>query len=126
MPINDIIADKKKISGSAQTRRAGVLLQHGTVLYNLETAKMFSLLKISAEKISDKLIKGAEERVTCVSRYSGITLEGCTKSLWHPLLMARIMVSAATQRLKRGARTSLPEQFTVRMNGTSADSRTVF
>jgi lipoate-protein ligase A len=81
VPINDIIADKKKISGNAQTRRLGVLLQHGTVLYNLETAKMFSLLKISKEKISDKLIKSVEERVTCVSRYSNITQEGLYKEL---------------------------------------------
>jgi lipoate-protein ligase A len=81
VPINDIITDGKKISGNAQTRRSGVLLQHGTVLYNLETAKMFSLLKISKEKISDKLIKSVEERVTCVSRYSDITQDGLYKEL---------------------------------------------
>ncbi len=68
-PINDILAGGKKISGSAQTRRGGVLLQHGTLLYDLDLATMFSVLNVSREKISDKMIKSAEERVTCVSRH---------------------------------------------------------
>ena len=75
VPINDIITEGRKISGNAQTRRDGVLLQHGTILYNLETVKMFSLLKISKEKMSDKLIKSVEERVTCVSRYSNVAID---------------------------------------------------
>ncbi|MDR1862657.1 MAG: lipoate--protein ligase family protein, partial [Treponema sp.] len=34
-PINDILAGGRKISGNAQTRRKGCLLQHGTVLLDL-------------------------------------------------------------------------------------------
>ncbi len=62
--INDIVVGGRKISGNAQTRRGGILVQHGTVLYDVDLRKMFSLLKVSDEKISDKLIKSAEERVT--------------------------------------------------------------
>lgn len=65
-PINDIIVNGKKISGNAQTRRDGVVLQHGTILYGLDVEKMFSLLKVSQEKISDKMIQDVKERVTCV------------------------------------------------------------
>ncbi len=63
-PINDIIIDNKKISGNAQTRKAGVVLQHGTILSGLDLEKMFSILKVPDEKIKDKMIKAAEERVT--------------------------------------------------------------
>ena len=65
-PINDIIMTDsgKKISGNAQTRRQGVLLQHGTILYKVDVKKMFSLLKVGQEKIADKLIAAVEERVT--------------------------------------------------------------
>jgi lipoate-protein ligase A len=66
-PINDIIVDGRKISGNAQTRKKGVLLQHGTILYKIDISKMFSVLNISKEKISDKMIKNAEDRVTSVS-----------------------------------------------------------
>ncbi|RLF89943.1 lipoate--protein ligase family protein, partial [Thermococci archaeon] len=31
--LNDIVVNGKKISGSAQTRRKGVILQHGTFMY---------------------------------------------------------------------------------------------
>lgn len=65
-PINDVLVGGKKVSGSAQTRRGGLLLQHGTVLYDLNPEVMFSVLKIGGEKISDKMIKSVEERVTCV------------------------------------------------------------
>ena len=66
-PINDIIAAGKKISGNAQTRRNGILLQHGTVLYKLDVATMFSLLKVPKEKISDKFIADVKQRVTSVT-----------------------------------------------------------
>lgn len=57
----------KKISENAQTRRSGVLLQHGTILYKVDVPKMFSLLKVGQEKIADKMIAVAEERVSSVS-----------------------------------------------------------
>ena len=59
-PINDIIAGEKKISGNAQTRRGGVLLQHGTLLYKVDVDKMFSLLNVGKEKIADKLINNSD------------------------------------------------------------------
>jgi lipoate-protein ligase A len=74
-PINDIVTSGKKISGNAQTRREGILLQHGTILYKVDFEKMFSLLNVSKEKISDKMIKSAGERVTSVSEHSDAKLE---------------------------------------------------
>lgn len=81
VPINDIIIDGKKISGNAQTRKERVLLQHGTILYNLDVKKMFKLLNVSKEKISDKMIKNVEDRVTCISRYKEIGLDGLYKTM---------------------------------------------
>lgn len=75
VPINDILVGQKKISGNAQTRRGGMLLQHGTVLYDIDLEKMFSLLKISKEKVSDKMIKAVQERVTRVLDYKMVSIE---------------------------------------------------
>ncbi len=82
-PINDIIVNSKKISGSAQTRRQGTLLQHGTVLYDLNVSEMFSILNVSKEKISDKQIKSVEERVTCVKSQKNVSI----MELYDALLM---------------------------------------
>lgn len=64
IPLNDIIVNKKKISGSAQTRRNRTLLQHGTLLIDTDLDKMFSILKVPPEKLKDKLISDVKERVT--------------------------------------------------------------
>lgn len=74
-PINDIIAGGKKISGNAQTRRNGVLLQHGTLLYDLDVRTMFTLLKVPKEKISDKMIESVEERVTKVLNFGNFSMQ---------------------------------------------------
>jgi len=70
-PINDILVGGKKISGNAQTRRFGGILQHGTLLCDVNPPLMFSLLKVPSEKIRDKLIAGVEERVTSIRRVMG-------------------------------------------------------
>jgi lipoate-protein ligase A len=70
-PVNDVQANGKKISGSAQTRRWGSVLQHGTVLISPDVRRMFELLKVSPEKISDKFIASVFERVTTVERELG-------------------------------------------------------
>lgn len=62
--INDILANGKKISGNAQTRRLGCLLQHGTVLLDNDLEEMFEVLKVPREKIRGQLIAEAKERVT--------------------------------------------------------------
>jgi lipoate-protein ligase A len=89
VPINDVVVGGRKISGSAQTRREGVLLQHGTVLYDIDMKTMFSLLKISREKISDKAIKSAGERVTSVKDHSSATIGDLYNSLLNGFLEGR-------------------------------------
>ncbi|MEM2456807.1 MAG: biotin/lipoate A/B protein ligase family protein, partial [Candidatus Bathyarchaeia archaeon] len=70
-PINDIVVGGKKISGNAQTRGMGVVHQHGTILRDVNPTIMFTVLKVPSEKIRDKMIKSAEERVTSIKRYLG-------------------------------------------------------
>jgi lipoate-protein ligase A len=70
-PVNDIVAGGKKISGNAQTRRHGVILQHGTILVDSDLERMFQVLRVSEAKISDKLIKAVQERVTNIRKYLG-------------------------------------------------------
>ena len=69
--INDIDVNGRKISGNAQTRRWNVILQHGTILLDTDVKTMFTVLKVSNEKISDKLISSIEDRVTTIKRESG-------------------------------------------------------
>jgi len=74
-PINDVLINGRKVSGSAQTRRGGVFLQHGTLLFDLDPEIMFSVLRVSKEKISDKMIELFHERVTSILRERPIDKE---------------------------------------------------
>jgi lipoate---protein ligase len=67
-PLNDIIIDNKKVSGNAQTRKKNILLQHGTILLDVNVEKMFSVLKIPSEKIKDKMINDVNARVMGLNR----------------------------------------------------------
>ncbi len=75
-PLNDVVVNQKKISGSAQTRRYGNVLQHGTLLIDVDVKKMFSLLRVSKKKIEDKNIEKASKRVTCLRNEIGEIKEG--------------------------------------------------
>ncbi len=70
-PVNDVIAGGRKISGNAQTRRFGAVLQHGTVLLRSDLSKMFRVLRVSDEKLRDKMISAAQERVTTIEKELG-------------------------------------------------------
>ncbi len=70
-PINDIVTGGRKISGNAQTRKFETVLQHGTVLLDVDVDTMFSLLKVPNEKIKDKLIADIKQRVTSVHHCLG-------------------------------------------------------
>jgi lipoate-protein ligase A len=78
VPLNDIVVNGKKVSGSAQTRRKGVLLQHGTLLLSVDVDKMFSVLKVPSEKLRDKIVKDVKERVTSLA---GTTFDDMASSL---------------------------------------------
>jgi lipoate-protein ligase A len=70
-PINDIVVDGKKISGNAQTRKLNTVLQHGTILLDVDVEKMFSLLKVPNEKIKDKMITDVKQRVSSLHHVLG-------------------------------------------------------
>ncbi len=74
-PINDILVEGRKISGSAQTRRQGVFTMHGTVLFDVDPETMFSVLKVGRTKVSDKDLVSFQDRVTSVRDVSEATLE---------------------------------------------------
>jgi lipoate-protein ligase A len=51
-PPNDIIVNGKKISGSAQTRKKGMLMVHGTLLVDTDLDRMMRILRPRHDKHS--------------------------------------------------------------------------
>lgn len=71
-PLNDITSSAGKIGGAAQTRRAGAVLHHVTMAYDIDTAKMLQVLRIGREKLSDKAIQSAAKRVDPLRSQTGL------------------------------------------------------
>ncbi|OPX61393.1 MAG: Lipoate-protein ligase A subunit 1 [Methanomassiliicoccales archaeon PtaB.Bin134] len=58
-PVNDILVDGRKISGSAQMRRGSVVLQHGTLLVSVDYDRMFAVLR-SSKRVRESLVSLSE------------------------------------------------------------------
>ncbi len=69
--INDISVKGKKISGNAQARRKEKVLQHGTILLDIDKELMDSLIMPPKEKLKEKNISKPSERVTSVKEILG-------------------------------------------------------
>ena len=62
-PLNDITSAGGKVGGAAQARRAGAVLHHTTIAYQMNVPLMLQVLRIGQEKLSDKGIRSADKRV---------------------------------------------------------------
>ncbi len=67
VPVNDIVVNGKKISGSAQTRRRNTLLQHGTLLVSTDLDVMEKVLRVPREKLVSHRVLKIRDRVTTIS-----------------------------------------------------------
>jgi lipoate-protein ligase A len=63
-PVNDVLVNKRKISGSAQIRKMDVVLQHGTLMVDTDFDLMFEVLRTKKKERS-------KESVTSLARELG-------------------------------------------------------
>ncbi|MCC7568674.1 MAG: lipoate--protein ligase family protein [Candidatus Methanofastidiosa archaeon] len=63
-PLNDMVCNMRKISGSAQARRGDAVLIHGTVMHATRTDLLASLLTVSRTKLDGKGVPSVQKRVT--------------------------------------------------------------
>lgn len=66
-PRNDIEVDGRKISGTGGAFDGDALMFQGTMLIRFDIEKMLRVLRIPAEKLSDKAINSARERIANLS-----------------------------------------------------------
>lgn len=64
----NITVNGKKISGSAQYHRGGVLLQHGTFLLDVNLKEMFTFLRVPWAKTVDDVVCVAKDRLTSIGK----------------------------------------------------------
>ncbi len=63
----EIVVRNKKIVGSAQVRKMGVILQHGSILYKLDNDKLFSCFNYDSEEKRDRIKQIFSTKATCIN-----------------------------------------------------------
>lgn len=115
-PINDVVVDNRKISGNAQTRWEGKLLQNGTLLLDFDIEEMLRISNIPKEKFMDKKIASVREGLTWLDRELGRQCDmEEVKNMMKEKFKERFKVSLRTvplsEREKELTRSLLPKYF---------------
>lgn len=100
---NDVTVEGRKISGSAQYRRGGRVMHHGTILYESDLSVLQKALHVSPVKLASKGVASVQSRVTNVREHMAQPLE--LEEFWA--VLRRKMVEG--QSVKR--RTLQPEEL---------------
>ena len=58
----ELVVDGRKLVGSAQVRKEGMLLQHGSILLHFDSELLFRLLKFPNEEVRQRLLTGFKDK----------------------------------------------------------------
>ena len=67
----NLTVNGRKISGSAQVHKSGVVLQHGTLLLRVNLERMFTLLRVPWAKTLSQVVDVAKKKITSVETEIG-------------------------------------------------------
>ena len=115
-PINDVTVDNKKISGNAQTRWEGKLLQHGTLLLDFDIEEMLRISNIPKEKFLDKKIASIREGLTWLDRELGEQrdleeVKNVMKDKFEERFHVRLKTGALSRNEKELTKNFLPKYY---------------
>lgn len=92
----NITVNGLKISGNAQLIRGPYILQHGTLLYDLNLRKMFTFLKVPWARTIDDIVEIAGRKLTCIKLASNL----------------KVTINDAAEALVEGFRKAFKTSFT--------------
>lgn len=66
----ELVVEGRKVAGSAQTRQKGVILQHGSILLDLDEDKLFSLFKYPSDRVKERMQKAFKDKAVAINEIS--------------------------------------------------------
>ena len=69
----EMVIDGKKISGNAQTRKTGVLLQHGSIPMSIDTQMLFDLFHYPSEDVRQRKRKSFADKAITINKITNKT-----------------------------------------------------
>ena len=71
----EIVAEGKKLIGSAQTRRKGIIMQHGSFPFSIKIDILYQILKVSGSKLRERLKRNYLNKATALSKITDRNLK---------------------------------------------------
>jgi len=71
----ELVVEGRKIAGSAQTRQKGVILQHGSILLDLDEDKLFSLFTYPSKRVKERMLRAFREKAVAINAISTRRIE---------------------------------------------------
>ncbi|WP_053367113.1 lipoate--protein ligase family protein [Bacillus sp. FJAT-27245] len=66
----ELVVEGRKVAGSAQTRQKGVILQHGSILLDLDEEKLFSLFHYPSERVKERMMASFKNKAVTINKVS--------------------------------------------------------
>lgn len=66
----ELVVEGRKIAGSAQTRKDGVIMQHGSILLDVDADQLFDMFKYSNERLKNKQKSAFREKAVAINDIS--------------------------------------------------------
>ncbi|WP_059171110.1 biotin/lipoate A/B protein ligase family protein [Bacillus sp. FJAT-27445] len=66
----ELVVEGRKVAGSAQTRQKGVILQHGSILLDLDEEKLFSLFHYPSERVKERMMASFKNKAVTINEVS--------------------------------------------------------
>ncbi|MBA4494941.1 biotin/lipoate A/B protein ligase family protein [Paenactinomyces guangxiensis] len=64
----ELVLEGKKVAGSAQTRQRGVILQHGSILLDMDEDLLFDVLRFPSERVKERLKQNFADKAVAINR----------------------------------------------------------
>ncbi|TXC92334.1 lipoate--protein ligase family protein [Metabacillus litoralis] len=78
----ELVVEGRKVAGSAQTRQKGVILQHGSILLDLDEDMLFDLFKYPNDRVKERMQRAFKSKAVATNtlREKPVTIEEAKKA----------------------------------------------
>ncbi|MEC1735991.1 octanoyltransferase LipM [Bacillus mojavensis] len=78
----ELVVEGRKVAGSAQTRQKGVILQHGSILLDLDEDKLFDLFLYPSERVRERMQRNFKNKAVAINELTDhqVTMDDARKA----------------------------------------------
>ncbi|MEG9463147.1 MAG: lipoate--protein ligase family protein, partial [Bacillus amyloliquefaciens] len=63
----ELVVEGRKVAGSAQTRQKGVILQHGSILLDIDEDKLFDLFLYPSDRVRERMQRNFKNKAVAIN-----------------------------------------------------------